>query len=126
MFFGVYQCADAFLYIFTILPLRFLFSIYKLLRLLNPVTKYVMGWVWVWSWSCIRPLGGDYRLTFTFRYREMLPVQMCDFLKVSILALNYLVIQHIDVSMMYHLIKGQAIIKLYIFFSMLEVVTPYT
>ena len=30
---------------------------------------------------------------------------------------------YIDVSMMYHIIRGQAIIKLYIFFNMLEVHT---
>ena len=54
--------------------------------------------------------------------RVLEPAQRCDILKVLILVTcYYLMQQYIDLSMMYHLIRGQAFIKLYIFFNMLEV-----
>ena len=49
------------------------------------------------------------------------PAEICDLLKGSILLICVCFMQYVDVSMMYHIIRGQAIIKLYIFFNMLEV-----
>ena len=60
--------------------------------------------------------------------RVLEPAQICDLLKGVIIILCCVLMEYVDVSMMYHLIRGQAIIKLYIFFNMLEVTfhTKYT
>lgn len=46
---------------------------------------------------------------------------MCDILKGVILVMCYFMMHYVDYSMMYHLIRGQSVIKLYIIYNMLEV-----
>lgn len=59
--------------------------------------------------------------SWTLSGRLLEPAQICDLLKGVILIVCCLLLNYVDVSMMYHLVRGQAIIKLYIFFNMLEV-----
>ncbi|CDW52697.1 transmembrane anterior posterior transformation [Trichuris trichiura] len=87
LFCGFLQCADAFLYIFTFLPLRFVMALSHLL---------------------LRPL-------------HVSTSECCDLLKVFILIVALLLMSFIDTSALYHVVRGQAIVKLYIFFNMLEV-----
>ena len=49
------------------------------------------------------------------------PAEICDLLKGIVLIVCCVVMHYIDVSMMYHIIRGQTVIKLYIFFNMLDV-----
>lgn len=49
------------------------------------------------------------------------PAHICDILKALILVLSFSMTHYLDYSMMYHLIRGQSIIKLYIIYNMLEV-----
>ena len=49
------------------------------------------------------------------------PAQVCDVLKGVILVICYFMMHYVDYSMMYHLIRGQSVIKLYIIYNMLEV-----
>lgn len=49
------------------------------------------------------------------------PAQVCDVLKGFIMVLCYSMMSYVDYSMMYHLIRGQSVIKLYIIYNMLEV-----
>ncbi|KAG8510317.1 Transmembrane anterior posterior transformation protein 1 [Galemys pyrenaicus] len=57
-----------------------------------------------------------------FRDRRLLqPAQVCDILKGVILVICYFMMHYVDYSMMYHLIRGQSVIKLYIIYNMLEV-----
>lgn len=49
------------------------------------------------------------------------PAEICDLLKGTIVLFGALLIGYIDTSMLYHIIKSQSVIKLYIFFNMLEV-----
>ncbi|XP_031646117.1 transmembrane anterior posterior transformation protein 1 homolog isoform X4 [Oncorhynchus kisutch] len=93
MIFGFFLCLDAFLYVFTLLPLR------VLLALLHLVTL-----------PCCS-LGGS---------RLLQPAQVCDILKGLIMVLCYSMMHYVDYSMMYHLIRGQSVIKLYIIYNMLE------
>ncbi|XP_054886380.1 transmembrane anterior posterior transformation protein 1 homolog isoform X2 [Poeciliopsis prolifica] len=94
MIFGFFLCADAFLYIFTLLPLRVLLALLRLLTL--PCCGY----------------SGS---------RLLQPAQVCDMLKGLILVLCFSMMHYVDYSMMYHLIRGQSVIKLYIIYNMLEV-----
>lgn len=94
MTFGFFLCLDAFLYVFTLLPLR------VLLALLRLITVPCCG------------LSGS---------RLLQPAQVCDVLKGFIMVLCYSMMSYVDYSMMYHLIRGQSVIKLYIIYNMLEV-----
>uniref|UniRef100_A0AAY4BER0 Transmembrane anterior posterior transformation protein 1 homolog n=1 Tax=Denticeps clupeoides TaxID=299321 RepID=A0AAY4BER0_9TELE len=94
MTFGMFLCLDAFLYVFTLLPLR------MLLALLRFLTIPCCG------------LGGA---------RLLQPAQVCDLLKGLIMILCFCMMHYVDYSMMYHLIRGQSVIKLYIIYNMLEV-----
>ncbi|KAM8910792.1 transmembrane anterior posterior transformation protein 1 homolog isoform 2-T3 [Spinachia spinachia] len=94
MTFGFFLCADAFLYVFTLLPLRVLLAVLRLLTL-----------------PCCGFSGS----------RLLQPAQVCDVLKGLIMVLCFSMMHYVDYSMMYHLIRGQSVIKLYIIYNMLEV-----
>ncbi|KAL7855758.1 hypothetical protein AOLI_G00193620 [Acnodon oligacanthus] len=94
MIFGFFLCLDAFLYVFTLLPLRVLLALIRLLTL-----------------PCCGLSGS----------RLLQPAQVCDVLKGFIMVLCYSMMHYVDYSMMYHLIRGQSVIKLYIIYNMLEV-----
>ncbi|KAF5902271.1 transmembrane anterior posterior transformation protein 1, partial [Clarias magur] len=94
MIFGFFLCLDAFLYVFTLLPLRVLLALVRLLTL-----------------PCCGLSGS----------RLLQPAQVCDVLKGFIMVLCYSMMHYVDYSMMYHLIRGQSVIKLYIIYNMLEV-----
>ena len=55
------------------------------------------------------------------RGRRLEPAQICDILKAVILIACTWLLQFVDVSMLYHIVRGQAVIKLYIIYNMLEV-----
>ncbi|XP_041799851.1 transmembrane anterior posterior transformation protein 1 homolog [Chelmon rostratus] len=94
MIFGFFLCVDAFLYVFTLLPLRVLLAVLRLLTL-----------------PCCGFSGT----------RLLQPAQVCDVLKGLILVLCFSMMHYVDYSMMYHLIRGQSVIKLYLIYNMLEV-----
>uniref|UniRef100_A0A8K9XKG5 Transmembrane anterior posterior transformation 1b n=1 Tax=Oncorhynchus mykiss TaxID=8022 RepID=A0A8K9XKG5_ONCMY len=94
MLFGFFLCLDAFLYVFTLLPLRVLLALVHLLTL-----------------PCCGLSGSPL----------LQPAQVCDVLKGVIMVLCYIMMSYVDYSMMYHLIRGQSVIKLYIIYNMLEV-----
>lgn len=48
--------------------------------------------------------------------------EACDLLKMAVLISCSMMLMPWDTSMMYHVIKSQSVIKLYIFFNMLEVI----
>jgi hypothetical protein len=57
-----------------------------------------------------------------FRTNHILePAQACDILKGIILVVCCIIVNYIDTSMMNHLVRGQAVIKLYVFYNMLDV-----
>ena len=58
--------------------------------------------------------------------RLLFPAEIIDLLKGFIIGLSVYVMSYIDTSMMYHLIKSQSVIKLYLFYNMLEASTHYT
>ncbi|XP_032080346.1 transmembrane anterior posterior transformation protein 1 homolog isoform X1 [Thamnophis elegans] len=94
MIFGIFLCLDAFLYVFTLLPLRVFLAMFRFVTL---------------PCSSLR----DRRL--------LQPAQVCDIFKGVILVICYFMMHYVDYSMMYHLIRGQSVIKLYIIYNMLEV-----
>lgn len=96
--FGVVICLDSFLYTFTILPLR-------IIAALSHLVKNV------------------YHNTFSgSRPRHLRLAHKCDLTKALILAGTLFVLHHItDASKMYHSVRGQETVKLYVIFNVLEV-----
>lgn len=60
---------------------------------------------------------------FRFYVRKSIlkPAETCDVLKGFILLICSILMCYIDTNMMYHLVKSQSVMKLYIFYNMLEV-----
>ncbi|XP_014669810.1 PREDICTED: transmembrane anterior posterior transformation protein 1 homolog [Priapulus caudatus] len=100
MLFGFFQCADAFLYVFTYLPLRVLLALASLL---------------------FRPFLPSAPAASTSSRRWLQPSEICDVLKGALLVTCVALLNFVDVSVLYHIVRGQAVIKLYIFFNMLEI-----
>ncbi|XP_069387129.1 transmembrane anterior posterior transformation protein 1 homolog isoform X2 [Paralichthys olivaceus] len=105
MTFGFFLCVDAFLYVFTLLPIRVLLALLRLL------TLPCCGFRARTCPYCRRSSGS----------RLLQPAQVCDVLKGLIMVLCFSMMHYVDYSMMYHLIRGQSVIKLYIIYNMLEV-----
>lgn len=85
--FGLLACLDSFLYTFTILPLRIIYSLYSLVSPKVAFPSYRKG----------------------------------DLIKGSILAILLALLLKLDTSKIYHGIRGQAAIKLYVMFNVLEI-----
>ncbi|XP_046385644.1 protein TAPT1 homolog isoform X2 [Ischnura elegans] len=100
MAYGFFQCADSFLFAYTFLPLRFILALWAVIS---------------------RPILGCFGVKHLKSRSILTPAEICDLLKASILISCSMMMLYIDTSMMYHLIKSQSVIKLYIFYNMLEV-----
>lgn len=104
--YGFLQCADAFLFVFTLLPIRFClaiwFSIARSFKRIISETK-------------------SYPSSSSSSTWILQPAEVCDLLKGIIMIGAVFCMSYVDMSMLYHLIKSQSVIKLYIFFNMLEV-----
>ncbi|XP_026850254.1 protein TAPT1 homolog [Drosophila persimilis] len=99
MIYGIMQCADSFFYIHTFLPVRFLLAVWAL------VTRTAAR-------ICRLRSSGQ---------RLLSPAEICDLLKGAIWIAVTLIMLLVDTNRVYHIIKSQSIIKLYIFYNMLEV-----
>ncbi|GLV31140.1 uncharacterized protein CBL_12214 [Carabus blaptoides fortunei] len=100
MTYGFFQCADSFLFVYTFLPVRFALALWGL------VTRPILECFGMWK-----------RKSKTI----LTPAEICDLLKSSIIIACSAMMFQVDTNMMYHLIKSQSVIKLYIFYNMLEV-----
>ena len=101
MWYGFFQCADAFLFVFTLLPVRFFLAI------------------WFTVSRSLRRTFSDHN--HISGQAVLQPAEVCDLLKGAILIISAFLMGYVDTSMLYHIIKSQSVIKLYIFFNMLEV-----
>ncbi|KAI8593906.1 eukaryotic membrane protein family-domain-containing protein [Geranomyces variabilis] len=91
MFFGCLICFDSFLHIFTILPLRLIIAV----------------------WTTLKSMfSSKTRLTSS---------QKCDLMKGSLIVICCYMLQRYDASRIYHSVRGQALIKLYVIFNSLEI-----
>jgi len=89
--FGFLICFDSFLYIFTFLPMRIALSLIILVR---------------------RIYNPRIRLSTT---------QSFDILRGIICIICFFALQPVDISGVFHLIQGQAVLKLYVIFNLLEI-----
>ncbi|KAI9067230.1 DUF747-domain-containing protein [Trametes sanguinea] len=91
--FGFVVCLDSFMYTFTILPIRFAIAFWRLL--VN---------------------------TFSFHSPPLPPSQKADILRAMLLVVSVALLAPLtDASKLYHFIRGQDTIKLYVIFNALEI-----
>lgn len=99
--FGFVVCLDSFLYTFTILPLRFLVALTLWLR--NTL------------WNAFYRPGGAARRYLHSSYK-------CDILKTALFISScYILSRLTDASKMYHSVRGQDVVKLYVIFNVMEI-----
>lgn len=91
--YGMMQCADSFLYIFTFLPIRYIMALWALIT--RPIIR------------CIKRRRDSQRILSS--------AETCDLLKGSMWIIVSFSLLYADTNMIYHLIKSQSIIKLYMF-----------
>ncbi|KIJ49444.1 hypothetical protein M422DRAFT_27811 [Sphaerobolus stellatus SS14] len=90
---GFILCFDSLLYTFTILPIRFVLAMFRVL--VNPFSK---------------------------KGRFLPPAQKADILKSFLLIVSFsILVPFTDASKIYHSIRGQDTIKLYVIFNALEI-----
>ncbi|KAF7267852.1 hypothetical protein GWI33_018979 [Rhynchophorus ferrugineus] len=99
MQYGIMQCTDSFLFLYTFLPVRVILALWALIT--RPFSK------------CFGVNSPNKRILTT--------AEICDLLKAIILAFCTIVLLFVDTKMVYHMIKSQSAIKLYIFYNMLEI-----
>ncbi|GAA5843068.1 hypothetical protein JCM11251_002721 [Rhodosporidiobolus azoricus] len=103
--FGVFICLDSFLYTFTILPLRSLTALFTLLS--NTLHNTLL-------FLRLKPSGTP--------KRRLRLSHKCDLSKAAILAGTLWMLHRVtDASKMYHGVRGQETIKLYVLFNVLEI-----
>lgn len=91
--FGFILCLDSFLYTFTILPIRFMLAFFR------------------FTINVFRPSAPP-----------LPPSQKADILRALLLVISILILNPLtDASKIYHTIRGQDTIKLYVIFNALEV-----
>ena len=98
MIYGVLLCLDVFLHVFTFLPLRIVIAACQILTSLRS---------WLQSKTNNKPLLDS--------------AQSCDILKGVIFITCVYFMTYIDTSFIYHTVRAQTLIKLYIIYNMLEV-----
>ncbi|KAJ3038433.1 hypothetical protein HDV00_000621 [Rhizophlyctis rosea] len=91
MLFGLLICFDSFLYIFTILPVRIIIALSRLFRSFFSKSVYLKS------------------------------AEKCDLIKGALIAICCYMLQSFDASRLYHSVRGQAVIKLYVVFNTLEI-----
>jgi hypothetical protein len=177
LWFGALACLDAWLYTFTILPLRFLKAIsilggswvHNLAKEINFMSGFIymgVGRLWQRGFGGRKMASTDSSASHNVRSKEanetrvsanstgenpsaahsnptsnsrqingtrsrhrrtksepsaLLPEHKADILKGLLLILTCTILMYFDASMMYHSIRGQATIKLYVIYNVLEV-----
>ncbi|OCK73304.1 DUF747-domain-containing protein [Lepidopterella palustris CBS 459.81] len=179
--FGALACLDAWLYVFTILPLRFFKAIWILIKWVGSVivkeirdlASFIYsgtGRVWRRQWKMAEPCaintpseegsksrrpslsaaaplnatttarengnathgfpesGRKHARSSAYRHRRtkstpsaLLPSHKADLLKGFLVIASCAILMRFDASKMYHGIRGQAAIKLYVIYNVLEV-----
>ena len=99
MFTGYLVCLDAFVYIFTLLPIRILLALLSL----------------------VQHLAAGNRM-----FGALTCSQRTDIVKGALIVCASYMLTFIDASQLYHSIRGQATIKLYVIFNVLEVIGALT
>lgn len=113
---GFMICLDCFLHLFTVLPFRMGVAFINLMRaLICPFRRRGGGGA---SSSSSSSSGGDGRIRLGLRLNG---AQLCDLCRGLLLITCWYGLAFINMSRLYHYIRGQSVLKLYVIFNMLQI-----
>lgn len=112
IFLGFFICLDAFLYVITYLPIRVVFSVFLLCF---EIQHYI---VHVQLGSFLPFLFKPSKSGAGFKFHR---TQTYDIMRGAMFAVGCIALRQINMSQIYHFIRGQSMIKLYVITSMLEI-----
>ncbi|KAK9477412.1 eukaryotic membrane protein family-domain-containing protein [Lipomyces japonicus] len=121
MTFGFMTCLDAFLYVITILPVRcVVLAVTTITAMISVSTSKPPSehhqqrrWWWWWWWQPVRvKVSVPVRLSLQ---------QQVEILKAVIIVSTIYLLTGLNGSMIYHNIRGQSAVKLYVMFNVLEI-----
>ncbi|CAL8074661.1 unnamed protein product [Calicophoron daubneyi] len=112
MFYGLIQCVDHLLVIYTFLPVRCLLAV---LRLFLSLISRLIG-LFSSPYGHQKTCFGDSPDTPLLYSHEIR-----DFVRLSLLSICTVTLAKFDTSVIYHEIRTQSVMKIYIFFNLLEV-----
>lgn len=142
LWFGMLACLDSWLYMFTILPLRFVRALGVLCAFWWGGIKGSLSWGGKASRSrrrssssgsknessgmdkSKRDTAPSAKLKRAKRVSDLQPSHKADILRGLVVFTSCWILMRFDASRMYHSIKGQSGIKLYVIYNMLEVWIP--
>lgn len=135
LWFGMLACLDSWLYMFTILPLRFVRALGVLCAFWWGGIKSSLSWGSKTSkspGSTGKSEGNEKRdhtpintkIKRAKRVSDLQPSHKADILRGLVVFTSCWILMRFDASRMYHFIRGQSGIKLYVMYNMLEVWTP--
>lgn len=120
MGFGFFVCLDSFLYTFTILPLRFCLAFYHYTIYIMRNIQALLGKRERYT-CCIYDLLLQCIHLLLISFVRLKSSQKCDLLKGFLIIITCIVMWSLDPSRIYHSIRGQAVLKLYVVFNVLEI-----
>jgi hypothetical protein len=103
LLFGLLICVDTFLYIPAYLPLRVAYGLFVMVRYL-----VVLPWRWGGRMGGVKPLPVSQSVAY-------------DLMRGLLVCLVLYLLQHVQMSRVYHYIRGQSMIKLYVLIGMVEI-----
>ncbi|KAF2023943.1 DUF747-domain-containing protein [Setomelanomma holmii] len=125
--FGALACLDAWMHTLTILPLRFLLAFGILTKWWGSVLIKEARDIWAFVYN-MKDSRSRRTRNSRFRHRRtkstpsaLLPGHKADLLKGLLIVSSCFVLMRFDASRMYHGIRGQSAIKLYVIYNLLEV-----
>lgn len=133
LMFGLFACLDSWLYIFTILPLRFLKALGVLIGYWNnciveyftyegkKLQKTRRKSIAASSDKTNDPNAKSKRKKDTKLASDLMPSHKADIMRGMVLFTTCWVLMRFDASKMYHSVRGQSGIKLYVIYNMLDV-----
>ena len=116
IFLGFFICVDAFLYVITYLPIRVAFS---LILLVQSVYNHIhTSYLSVVLPFIFPPAKAAIQLPNALRFHR---TQTYDIMRGAMFFVGCVALRQINMSQVYHFIRGQSMIKLYVLTSMLEI-----
>jgi hypothetical protein len=112
--FGIFSCFDSLLYVITYLPIRFAFSTYLLLI---EICKHIFK-LFV-SMATMKKVNSKskFKRYNIFHFHR---THTYDLMRGVMMIMGSVVLRQINMSRVYHFIRGQSIVKLYVLTGMME------
>lgn len=93
--------------------------------------------VFKWCWPCLHFMNDIYSKCISKKFLIKIYILLCKlnsvvskmmivFFSGSILVICWVLLTYVDVSVLYHTVRGQSVIKLYVIYNMLEVQFLYS